>query len=144
MKQFFIISFLFILITNLYSSGWFTLQAATTRGLHSAYFINSNTGFIAADEGAVYKTTDGGNSWVFKITGTNEYLYTIFFIKNSNPLTGFAAGTRGSIIKTINGGENWSILNSNLDSNILCIFFTNPNTGYASEIAGRIIKTTNG
>ena len=31
----------------------------------SAYFIDSNTGYVVGTNGAIIKTADGGNSWIF-------------------------------------------------------------------------------
>lgn len=74
------------------------------------YFINDSTGW--AVEGAfakVYKTTDGGITWVKKISetdlGGDYYFRNIKFIDAN---IGFLGTLNGQFFKTTDGGDNWS------------------------------------
>jgi len=138
--------FTFIVLVNInsHSQGWFPLTANTNKWHHSTFFVNSLTGYLSGEDGEIYKTTDGGSSWILKPSGTAYGLYTLFFMKNVNPSVGYAGGEYGLLIKTVNSGENWNTLTTPLDSSILSIYFADINTGYASSVLGKIIKTTNG
>ena len=63
-------------------------------------FIDSLTGWIAGGPGKIFKTTDGGLSWIQQLN-INEGFFDIFFIDKN---TGWAVGNEGTIIHTTNGG----------------------------------------
>ena len=67
------------------------------------WFISDTTGF-ATSGGAIYKTTDGGNSWTPVFTG-GARLHSFFF---ASTLVGYAAGDAKTILKTVDGGTTWS------------------------------------
>lgn len=54
--------------------GWFQQVSGTTLNLNSVYFIDANTGFVAADNGYVLKTTNSGTNWTLINTGANTAL----------------------------------------------------------------------
>jgi photosystem II stability/assembly factor-like uncharacterized protein len=71
------------------------------------FFTGTDTGYAVtggSGGGVVYKTTDGGGSWVPKETAARG-LNGLFF---TDPTTGFAVGDGNTILKTENSGENWS------------------------------------
>ena len=54
---------IFIFIQTIYSQeeGWFWQNPLPQgNGLHSTYFIDSNTGWAVGSSGTILKTTDGG------------------------------------------------------------------------------------
>jgi photosystem II stability/assembly factor-like uncharacterized protein len=79
----------------------------------TVYFLDSLTGFIGGFGGAVFKTTDAGNSW--NNTKNDSSVYSSFpiakFVFTTNEI-GFACGGQidivGVIWKTTNGGEFWT------------------------------------
>lgn len=74
--------------------------------VNSIYFVNSNLGFLCGEHGYVYKSIDGGLSWVLSNTGISKVkLNSISF---SNSLTGIAAGENGAVYTTSNGGSSWN------------------------------------
>ena len=110
--------------------------------LNSVYFINSDTGYMAGNSGALYKTTDAGASWVQLTSGTSNNLNSVYFI---NTDIGFVAGTNGTILKTINGGITWTLQPSgSYTTNLHSVYFTNANIGYIFGDNGTILKTSNG
>lgn len=54
--------------------------------------------------GAIYRTTDGGESWQKLDSGTRKSIYDISFADAEN---GWAVGRRGFIIHTTDGGDTW-------------------------------------
>lgn len=68
-------------------------------------FIDSQTGWIAGNKGIIYKTTDGGQSWIEQNSGTTKDLVKVSFTGENN---GWAATVDGSVFKTTDGGESWN------------------------------------
>jgi len=62
-------------------------------------------GYSGPAQGKIYKTTDGGNTWVFQDPGTNANFYGIDFY-DLNRGWAVTAGV-GIITNTTNGGSNW-------------------------------------
>src|SRR5207248_407983 len=109
------------------------------------FFVNSNTGY-ALDGSRIYKTIDGGNSWLsYSVISPQNYVYSIFF---PSPDTGFAAGNgaggTGKIFSTSNGGLNWNLSLTQNQSSFYSVYFLDVNTGYVCGYNGIILKTTNG
>lgn len=117
-------------------------------------FINDTIGFAivggsvgtSGNSGSVYKTTNGGISWVkahesFELI--TENLYCIDFIDES---LGFVSGgfNQDKVLKTTDGGQTWSQVESVSFGQIQ---FLNKYEGYARNVGNlynRIYKTTNG
>jgi hypothetical protein len=77
-------------------------------------FLNDSTGFIVGDLGSIYKTSNGGRTWLKRKSGTLLNLLSVCFI---NEKIGFVSSLshneRGNpagclLLKTTDGGENWS------------------------------------
>lgn len=107
--------------------------------LSKVYFIDNNIGYVGGspDLGyGVYKTTDGGNTWVKK----SSIGSSIFFIDSNN---GYLLHNT-SILKTTDGGTTWVQQISGTSEQLNSIFFTDLNNGFIVGINGTILKTTNG
>lgn len=113
--------------------------------LRSVFFIDANTGFAVGDDGTIIKTTDGGNDWDDRTSGTTRTLRSVFFI---NASTGWVVGSDGTIRKTTNGGTTWVAQDSDLDDDdnitLYDVQFIDANTGWAVGSDGVILKTTDG
>lgn len=118
---------------------WIEIQSGTTNTLHSIYFSNFNTGYIAGDNGTILKTTDNGDSWFSLNSGTNERLYDVAFL-TQNSSSGFAVGDNGLILFSTNAGNSWSPVNSGTNEKLYSIFFPGNNTGYISGTNGTILE----
>jgi photosystem II stability/assembly factor-like uncharacterized protein len=79
-------------------------------------FLDANTGFVVGFNGAIFKTTDRGETWQKKDSNTNLHLYSVSFVDLQK---GFIAGHamncidgdcgRGAIfLTTADGGESWT------------------------------------
>lgn len=110
----------------------------------TVYFVNGNIGFASREHNELYKTTNGGETWV-ELTGTSEAIYDFYFLDLNN---GFATGDHGATYKTNNGGITWSTIlfqNGYVDNTSMYgIYFQDTNIGYATGARGRIIKTIDG
>ncbi len=77
-------------------------------------------------------------------SGTDEELWTTFFV---NSMTGWCVGgtnNQGVIIKTTNGGDNWSSQFLDLSNFFYSCYFLNDMIGWICGSNGLILKTTNG
>jgi photosystem II stability/assembly factor-like uncharacterized protein len=92
------------------------------------YFNDVNTGYLSGStSGTVYKTSNGGSSWIINGTGTTSTFYDILF---TSVQTGFAAGTTKQVLKTTNSGTNWSVQTSGTGT-VNSISFPTALIGYA-------------
>ncbi len=109
MKHFLIILIFILLPAEIVYSqnGWVPQFHDPTVGLRYIYFINENIGWAVGFHGNIVNTTDGGETWNSQTSGTNDLLYSVYFI---NPDTGFISG-KGYILKTVNSGSNWDKIN---------------------------------
>ncbi|HEX8269447.1 MAG TPA: T9SS type A sorting domain-containing protein [Flavobacterium sp.] len=76
------------------------------------FFINNTTGWAADGSNAkVWKTTDGGSTWVNQLNesmlGDNYYFRNIEFLDEN---VGFLGTLDGEFFKTINGGTTWTLV----------------------------------
>jgi photosystem II stability/assembly factor-like uncharacterized protein len=132
--------------SNINISGW---------GLNNIDFANSTIGFAVGDNGALIKTTDGGNNWSESWGNLDPNLYWINYdlegVFVPDQLTcwisgyGHVSGERSTIIAhTTDGGANWDTLSFQCGyrgSND--IFFINESDGYNVGF-GYDYKTTDG
>jgi photosystem II stability/assembly factor-like uncharacterized protein len=97
--------------------------------LNCSWFFNSDTGFVAGDDGTIMKTTDGGNSWAIKNLEGAYYLEDIFFTDHS---TGYVIDeVYRRIFKTVNQGETWEMIYFVQNADYLnAITFSDDSTGY--------------
>lgn len=126
--------------------------------LYSIFFANPDTGWaLGGDHGnyptftprrVVLYTTNGGNSWDFQYSVSNELpIYCSNFI---SPMEGFAASESGDVISTSNGGITWINKTPISSYRLFGIHFINPSVGWISgEYLGvphvsSISKTTDG
>jgi len=130
---------------------WQNLQLPVQGQWDTAYyvldinFVTQNIGYVVGFfqlECKIWKTTDGGNSWVTQGTGGANYLKKTYFIDENN---GFAYGgpTYSEVIKTTNGGASWqSVSQESYIAYSMC--FINATTGVYGCADGRVYRTVDG
>lgn len=76
----------------------------------SIFMLDENTGYAVgnnqyylgdAKPGAIYKTSNGGTTWIQQVSNTNKTLRDVYF---TDPDHGIIVGDNGAIFKTTNGG----------------------------------------
>ncbi len=122
-------------------AGWELLQnSPTANDLHSVWFINDNTGWIAGYNNTIFKTTNSGESWVQQTSPVSSNFECITFV---NENTGWTCGSGGTVIKTTNSGANWfSQTFTGVKFNSMD--FLDANTGFICGDNGIIWRTING
>ena len=90
-------------------------------------FLDKETGWIVGSPNKIYKTENGGESWIdksLKTESTGAYIYGMYF--STQQMGYIAALERGEqgfytkIFKTEDGGDHWTLLNQ-VDEMILNI-----------------------
>jgi len=119
----------------------YTHVASTRVGFIDLQFINRNTGYAAATNGSLLKTTNGGNNWIQLGTVFTNFARTFHF---ANDLTGYAVGDNNIYKKTTNGGVNWYLQNTAANITMNDNFFVSVNEGYVVGSGGFIMKTGTG
>jgi photosystem II stability/assembly factor-like uncharacterized protein len=83
---------------------WTLLTTTITETLEAVFFVDTQNGWVAGEDGAIFHTIDGGQSWQRQDSGTTEDLRAIYFTDASR---GWAAGRKSTIVRTIDGGQTW-------------------------------------
>ncbi len=146
---FLLLNFFLISIPVKSQNYWNEIVSPTPNFLHTQFFTDSLSGWIAGDSGAVFYTSDGGESWIQQESRTTSNIKDIFFVdKNKGWAIGWIEGVTPSgsdIISTSNGGVDWSERSYPEDNVYLTsiIFFDSLN-GWAGGYPNKLVHTTNG
>ncbi len=112
------------------------LPSGNYTGIH---FTSQNTAYTITNNGKIFKTEDGGNTWIEQHSSTELHLHDIFFL---NDLNGYIVGgdTDGIILKTTDGGNTWK--STTFQIRLSSIYFINETTGFAS--GKKLLSTQDG
>jgi photosystem II stability/assembly factor-like uncharacterized protein len=138
--------------TVFYSSdagvNWMTRTAPGSEDFSSVRFINNQYGYMgSASLGRVYRTTNGGTTWIN--TSTPPPMVRVFDLAFKDSVTGHAVGASGldgRISFTTNAGTNWTSQAPGLIPLTLrgiAYFPTDPDFRTAVGDSGAILHTTN-
>ena len=110
------------------------------------YFFNSSIGFKFSHIGIIYlyRSLDGGNSWISSPGLPPNYTNMIRCFYLVNQQTGWFAGDNSTIFRTTNTGSVWVQQTSPASANLQKVYFINENTGWIAASAAGILKTTTG
>ena len=117
-----------------------TIQAADLRHfedapLHAVQFVDAQEGWAVGDEGVIWHTINGGESWERQPTGVRASLRAIQFI---NPFTGYVVGREelphgggsvGVVLLTTDGGVEWRRISSQTLPGLQCVRFFDVRNG---------------
>lgn len=93
--------------TGAASTGWcWQNPRPTGNRVNTAFFLNASTGWRGGENGEIFKTTDGGTTWVRQNSGITASIYGIRFL---NATTGWATGAFGAMLRTTDGGNSWAV-----------------------------------
>ncbi len=98
---------------------WKALPSAPTTSRHDdGFFINDNLGWVVG-RGRIWKTSDGGDSWIKQFDSGTIYFRSIGFLDSLTGVAGnlgtneFGGQTDTNLIfRTVDGGENWLPVNN--------------------------------
>jgi photosystem II stability/assembly factor-like uncharacterized protein len=105
--------------------------------LYSVQFVDESEGWAVGDEGVIWHTVDGGQSWERQASGVRASLRSVWFL---DPFVGFVAGTeplpgggtQGVILATDDGGLKWRKLMVRELPGLHCVRFVDKKTGYVA------------
>jgi photosystem II stability/assembly factor-like uncharacterized protein len=122
---------------------WFGYHFGLTNiGLTTIYFHNEDFGFVLSGfTGDVYRTSDGGISWIDVSTGSSLRLMDFSFL---SLYVGTIVGYGGTILRTSDGGNTWINQTSGTTNNLRAVCFVNDAVGTAVGEGNTILRTTNG
>jgi photosystem II stability/assembly factor-like uncharacterized protein len=85
------------------------LCASPNGNVRDVDFVSGQLGFIAGDEGMLYRTVDGGQTWSKR---TVEQAVSIASVDMVDELVGWAVGTNvtaggPAVLRTTDGGQSW-------------------------------------
>ncbi|MFI5251001.1 MAG: YCF48-related protein [Bacteroidota bacterium] len=129
-KSFVVVSLFFlVLLLGIFSppnlsAQWIQQNSGATAAFHGVAVVDSLTAIVVGSGGAILKTTDGGNHWLAKPSGTIKLLNAIAMLGTF----GYAAGDH-IICRTTDGGETWA--DSTVDDNYTAISM---GIGWGTEI----------
>lgn len=110
--------------------------------LRGVYFINPTTGWIVGDNGVIFQTIDGGNTWMPQQSNTNQNINSVHFINSSD---GWAVGNNSTILHYRNlNPPIWEVSPYGTPTNLHSVFFVDANNGWAVGDEGVILHYANG
>ncbi len=121
-------------------------QFGRTDNLLSISFTTDNIGYLAGDNGIVYKTTNSGDVW--KMVGdTAVYKGRIngmhFFTADSGIIMG-SLSNGISLMRTVDGGNSWQPISHSNTGTLYDYESVNSNTWIISASSGKFLRSTNG
>ncbi|MBP6672887.1 MAG: hypothetical protein KA247_07040, partial [Bacteroidetes bacterium] len=130
---------------------WTSVQNGITVNLHCVQVLDSLNAYVGGDSGKVYKTMDGGTTWINVSPSSTSEWFSMSFVDVQH---GWVGGRNGSIARTTNGGSSWSvkgIVSQSGNNTIESMEFVNKDTGYVAgggyfnpDRETYIYKTTDG
>lgn len=103
---------------------WSAVDSGTTNNLNGAHLLDSGTGFVVGDAGAILKTTDAGATWSPLASGTTNTLYDVHFLDSNQ---GVAVGDQGLILRTTDGGSMWQTVPTDVKDALRSVSFSDVN-----------------
>lgn len=136
-----------ILYTKNGGESWSVQAEMGSMYFEDIYFLNKKIGWITAENGTVFKTTNGGKHWEKdKIADEKSWIYSVHFFDKKN---GIAVGLREDqpitlFMKTTDGGKNWKNIRDKVPASFYepTYFFDNQK-GYVAGLSN-IIFTSDG
>jgi len=126
-----------------YGLSWRIVAGAgrTPRDPLAFAFPSVNRGYAVGQNGQIFRTSDGGTTWVPQNIPLRINLRSVFFLDED---TGYAVGDGGVVIVTSNGGASWTIVNAGTHLNLWAVHFLDPAVGVAVGQGGIVLKSTSG
>jgi len=98
-------------------------------------------GYAAGNEGAIFHTVDGGDTWEKQSWRSTPTLWKASFIAADS---GWICGSRGCVLRTFDGGVTWDSLGHPNLNFLYGVKFVNSMVGLVCGANGTVRKTTDG
>ncbi len=105
-------------------------------------FLDASTGLAATDNGKIYRTSDGANSWT-DVASVPRAFHKLLFL---DATTGFAVGDQSLFLATTDGGATWTAkpLASFAPRNLTDISCASATTCVMATGTNQLVKTADG
>ena len=97
---------------------------ATLERLSDIAFTTPDTGWVVGGNGVMFRTTDGGSTWVKQVSQTAQMLNAMTFADSQ---FGWVVGGKGTLLATSDGGATWQQAISGLSADLTNIVIS-PNS----------------
>ena len=124
-------------------NGWDYMDGTHSQqhGYYDVVFTDSLNGWICAEWGTIFHSSDGGLSWTEQDTGIgwgdksyDYHINPLYSLHFADAQIGWAVGYEGNILKTSNGGQSWESQNQipdGIECSLHRVFFLDAQTGWA-------------
>lgn len=136
------------------SAAWTRQQSGTMAWLHSVYFLNQKTGWVAGSNGTLLFTDDGGQTWHKMRRPTEDSLQDVYFSDEQNgwlvcDRAVFKLKTENEpqtyLLRTSDGGTTWSRVDlSDSNARVSRAVFRADGRGWTFGEAGVLYATSDG
>ena len=113
--------------------------AAETNAL-AVHALNANVAWIAAEDGALLATFDGGASWSLTDLHSSAHLRALQQVGG----TGWAVGDGGTVRRTADQGANWIVQNAGTLNTLRGVAVFDADHAWAVGDGGIVVATTDG
>ncbi len=124
-----------IWFVDLDSHNWTQKPTPGVNWLNDVCFPDVLTGYVVGDDGAIWKTTNQGDSWEALTLAPDlraRNYYAVYF-PPGDAENGWVAGEGETLLRTTDGGDHWTLLNERKDTI----------TGYYMYLNGRYVWVPN-
>jgi photosystem II stability/assembly factor-like uncharacterized protein len=133
MRRFPAIAALLLLAGSAPAAPFFPGDAA----VRAVQFADEREGWAVGDDGVIWHSIDGGQTWERQASGVRASLRAVHFL---TPYTGWAVGraelpgggSRGVVLSTSDGGLTWAPVNTSEMPGLNCVRFFNQRNGIAA------------
>jgi photosystem II stability/assembly factor-like uncharacterized protein len=110
--------------------------------LRAGSFVDSDYGWVVGADQRVFKTRDGGNTWIRQKTGAfSSDFWGVCFIDS---LKGWVGGIDGWVYGTSDGGATWNRKGPATRFPIFGVSFLDSSNGWIAGYTGNLARTTDG
>lgn len=106
--------------------------------IHGLHFLSPQEGWMVGKDGAIFHTTDGGESFDQVSSGEEVLLTSVDF---PDPGHGWAVGEAGTILRTDDHGKTWVTQKSPVPYNLLGVFALGENEAWIVGDWGTMLHT---
>jgi len=113
--------------------------------LTDVFFISNTTGWTVGISGQIYRTSNGGTTWVYSGVDDKELRAVCFVDSNIGCAVGGSPyNTESKLLKTTDGGLNWITKTVPTNNYLRAVFFISEEIGWVGGNDGALFKTTDG
>lgn len=134
LKTLFYYSIFFLFPVTLQAQDWQLFGYEKLPGAEymlNLHFLSSDTGWVVGQSGRIYKTLDGGRTWIDQSLAGDIKINQVQFLDEQNGYINTEVG----IQRTADGGESWEIVN-NIFTDLSSFAFNNVNQGWSIDKKG--------